>query len=45
MNTMQLNVLTQVQQKNQQLDKEKRLYQDTKKELQKEVLMKRDELD
>jgi hypothetical protein len=42
---MQANVLQQVQQKNQYHEKEKRLYQETKKDLQKEVLKRRDELE
>ena len=42
---MQENVTQQVVVRNQQLDKEVRLYRETKKDLQKEVLCKKDELD
>jgi len=43
--TMQDQVSAQLTQRNTQLDKEARVYRDTKRDLQKEVLAKRDELD
>lgn len=42
---MQDQVTAQLSQRNSQLDKEARVYRDTKRDLQKEVLAKRDELE